>query len=58
MSEPTEAEQKGRPCEKCGGPTYHVCSWVCVDICPKCDRMPDTAARVRANANQTGGDGE
>ena len=26
------------PCLKCGGPTEHVCSWVCVDICPKCDR--------------------
>jgi hypothetical protein len=24
-------------CPRCGGPTVHYCSWVCVDICPTCD---------------------
>ena len=26
-------------CPKCGEATTHVCSWVCVDMCQKCDRI-------------------
>ena len=26
-------------CPKCGTPTTHVCSWVCVERCPKCDHI-------------------
>jgi hypothetical protein len=30
-------------CERCGGPTEHVCSWICVDICPMCDGLKQAA---------------
>ena len=23
-------------CEKCGNPTEHICSWVCVEYCQHC----------------------
>jgi hypothetical protein len=23
-------------CPTCGGPTEHICSWVCVDLCRRC----------------------
>jgi hypothetical protein len=26
-------------CSKCGGSMEHVCSWVCIERCPHCDRM-------------------
>lgn len=24
-------------CPNCGTPTIHHCSWVCVEMCPKCN---------------------
>lgn len=28
-----------RLCSKCGTRTEHVCSWVCIERCPRCDRL-------------------
>src|ERR1700722_7049033 len=31
-----DSRDGGHRCDKCGTPTEHVCSWVCVEICPRC----------------------
>lgn len=31
------AHDPGRRCPRCGTPTEHVCAWVCVEMCHKCD---------------------